>query len=191
MLAAYLIEPGRSAYLIDDLAAEYGLELEPEPPAEETTAASSGTPRQPAVSPSRCASALVERGSLELYESIELPLTAVLAAMEDAGVKIDTYRMGEITARLKDRVEELEALATNLAGEEFMLGSTQQVARILFEKLGLEPGRKGKTGYSTDSRVLRGIRDDARDRAGDRGVARVLEAAQHLPPAAAVADLGA
>ena len=53
--------------------------------------------------------------------------------------------MGEITARLKDRVEELEALATNLAGEEFMLGSTQQVARVLFEKLGLERGRKGKT----------------------------------------------
>ena len=76
--------------------------------------------------------------------------------MEDAGVKIDTYRMGEITARLADRVEELEARATSLAGEEFMLGSTQQVARILFEKLGLTPGRKGKTGYSTDSRVLRG-----------------------------------
>src|SRR5262249_24451952 len=53
----------------------------------------------------------------------------------------------------------LEALATDLAGEEFMLGSTQQVARILFEQLGLEPGRKGKTGYSTDSRVLRGLRD--------------------------------
>ena len=79
--------------------------------------------------------------------------------MEDAGVKIDTYRMGEITARLRDRVEELEARATDLAGEEFMLGSTQQVARILFEKLELAPGRKGKTGYSTDSRVLRGMRD--------------------------------
>ena len=134
---------------------------------------------------------LVERGSLELYENIELPLTAVLAAMEDAGVKIDTYRMGEITARLKDRVEELEALATNLAGEEFMLGSTQQVARILFEKLGLAPGRKGKTGLL--DRQPRAARDArrARDRAGDRGVARVLEAAQHLSPAAAVADLGA
>ena len=160
MLAAYLIEPGRSAYLLDDLAAEYGLELDPEPSAEETTASLV----RHAEAPRRLAAAmrdrLVERGSLELYENIELPLTAVLAAMEDAGVKVDTYRMGEITARLKDRVEELEALATNLAGEEFMLGSTQQVARILFEKLGLEPGRKGKTGYSTDSRVLRGIRDD-------------------------------
>ncbi len=80
--------------------------------------------------------------------------------MEQAGVKIDTYRMGEITARLADRVEELEAKAYELAGEEFMLGSTQQVAQILFEKLGLTPGRKGKTGYSTDSRVLRSIRGE-------------------------------
>src|SRR6187401_2031160 len=103
---------------------------------------------------------LVERGSERLYDEIELPLTPVLAAMEDAGVKIDTYRMGEITARLADRVEELEARAIELAGEEFMLGSTQQVARILFEKLELTPGRKGKTGYSTDTRVLRSIRDE-------------------------------
>ena len=80
--------------------------------------------------------------------------------MEDVGVRIDTYRMGEITARLADRVEELEARAQELAGEEFMLGSTQQVARILFEVLGLTAGRKGKTGYSTDTRVLRAIRDE-------------------------------
>src|SRR5882672_5803966 len=80
--------------------------------------------------------------------------------MEDAGIKIDTYRMGEITARLADRVEELEEKAYELAGEEFMLGSTQQVARILFEKLELTPGRKGKTGYSTDTRVLQRIRQD-------------------------------
>src|SRR5437016_8710980 len=80
--------------------------------------------------------------------------------MERAGVKIDTYRMGEITARLAERVAELEGKAHELAGEEFMLGSTQQVARILFEKLDLTPGRKGKTGYSTDTRVLRTIRSE-------------------------------
>src|SRR3954468_9588965 len=158
MLAAYLIEPGRSAYLLDELSAEYGLELEPEPAAEESTASLVRHAEAPRRLAGLMRERLVERGSLELYERIELPLTAVLAAMEDTGVKVDTYRMGEITARLKDRVEELEALATNLAGEEFMLGSTQQVARILFEKLELAPGRKGKTGYSTDSRVLRGIR---------------------------------
>ena len=68
--------------------------------------------------------------------------------------------MGEITARLRERVEELEARAYELAGEEFMIGSTQQVGRILFEKLELTPGRKGKTGFSTDTRVLRSIRGE-------------------------------
>jgi DNA polymerase I len=160
LIAAYLIEPGRATYDIDDLAAEYGVELVPDPPAEEET---SGLIRRAAV-PLRLAEPmrvrLAERGAIDLYERIELPLTAVLAAMEDAGVRIDTYRMGEITARLADRVEELESKAFELAGEEFVLGSTPQVGRILFEKLALTPGRKGKTGYSTDTRVLRTIRKD-------------------------------
>jgi DNA polymerase I len=68
--------------------------------------------------------------------------------------------MGEITARLAERVEELENRAFELAGEEFVLGSPQQLGRILFEKLGLTAGRKGKTGYSTDGKVLRSIRGD-------------------------------
>jgi DNA polymerase I len=160
LLAAYLIEPGRASYELDDLAMEYGVDVRPAPEADEET---TGLVRRAAlplrlVSPMRAR--LLERGNLELYETIELPLSPVLAEMEDAGVRIDTYRMGEITARLADRVEELESKAYELADEEFMLGSTQQVARILFEKLGLTPGRKGKTGYSTDTRVLRTIRGE-------------------------------
>jgi DNA polymerase I len=158
LIAAYLIEPGRASYELADLAAEYGVEVVPVPAADEETAA---LVRRAAV-PLRLAepmrARLAERGNLELYETIELPLSEVLADMETAGVKIDTYRMGEITARLAERVEELQARAHQLAGEEFMLGSTQQVARILFEKLELTPGRRGKTGYSTDTRVLRTIR---------------------------------
>ncbi len=160
MLAAYLIDPGRPAYELDDLAQEYGLEVLPEPATDEETAAlvrrAEAARRLAPVLRER----LRERGSEVLYDHIELPLAAVLASMEDAGIKIDTYRMGEITARLADRVEELETKAHELAGEEFMLGSTQQVARILFEQLELTPGRKGKTGYSTDTRVLRSIRGD-------------------------------
>ena len=160
MILAYLIEPGRAEYELDDLAAEYGVELQPVPEAEEETAAlvrhaaAALRLREPLLERVR------ERGAEPLYREIELPLTEVLAAMEAAGVKVDTYRMGEITARLADRVEELEAKAYELAGEEFMLGSTQQVARVLFETLGLTPGRKGKTGYSTDTRVLRSIRSE-------------------------------
>jgi DNA polymerase I len=160
MLLAYLIEPGRSEYLLDDLAAEYAVEAKPEPEAEEETdrlvrhAAVTLRVRDPLLERVR------ERGSERLYREVEMPLVGVLRAMESAGIKIDTYRMGEITARLADRVEELESSAYGLAGEEFMLGSTQQLARILFEKLELTPGRKGKTGYSTDTKVLRSIRDE-------------------------------
>jgi DNA polymerase-1 len=160
MLAAYLIEPGRATYDLDDLAAEYGVEVIPQPATDEETAALV----KAAEIPRRLAPAMVarlqERDVERLYRDVELPLTHVLAAMEDAGVRIDAYRMGEITARLRDRLEELELRAYELAGEEFMIGSTQQVARILFEKLQLTPGRKGKTGYSTDTRVLRTIRNE-------------------------------
>jgi DNA polymerase-1 len=158
LIAAYLVDPGRAEYDLDDLAAEHGIELEPDPVAEEETAALV----RHAEAARRLAEPLAEkvaaRGSDRLYREVELPLTIVLGAMEDAGVSIDTYRMGEITARLSDRIEELEARAYSLAGEEFVLGSPQQLGRILFEKLGLTPGRKGKTGYSTDSKVLRAIR---------------------------------
>jgi DNA polymerase I len=160
LLMAYLIEPGRSSYVLDDLAAEYGIELQPEPSVDEETAALVRHAAAALELAPQLRTRVAERGLDPLYRQVELPLTGVLAAMEDAGVKIDTYRMGEITARLADRVEELETRAQELAGEEFMLGSTQQVARILFEKLGLTAGRKGKTGYSTDTRVLRSIRDE-------------------------------
>jgi DNA polymerase-1 len=168
MILAYLIEPGRSEYLLDDLEAEYAVEVKPEPDAEEETArlvrhaAATLRLRDPLLDRVR------ERGAESLYREIEMPLVGVLAAMEAAGVRIDTYRMGEITARLADRVEELESLAFELAGEEFVLGSPQQLGRILFEKLELTPGRKGKTGYSTDTKVLRTIR-------GDHGIVPVVE----------------
>jgi DNA polymerase I len=160
LLLAYLIEPSRPEYPLEELEAEYGLELEPDPPAEEETAALVRN----AAATLRLRDLLLqrvrERDMEQLYRSVELPLSPVLAAMEEAGVKIDEYRMGEITARLREMVEELESRAYDLAGEEFMLGSTQQVGNILFEKLGLTPGRKGKTGYSTDTRVLRSIRGE-------------------------------
>jgi DNA polymerase-1 len=160
LLAAYLIDPGRASYELDDLAAEYGVELVPTPAADEETVAlvrRAETPRR-LVGP--LLDRLEERNLTQLYRTVELPLSAVLAQMEQAGVKIDTYRMGEITARLADRVEELETQAYELAGAEFMVGSTQQVGRVLFEQLGLTAGRKGKTGYSTDAKVLRSIRHE-------------------------------
>ena len=187
LLAAYLIEPGRAAYELDDLAAEYGARA----PAGAGGGRGDGGARPPGGDPAadRRADARAPRSSAGTSSSTRRSScrsTRVLADMEDAGVRIDTYRMGEITARLTDRVEELESKAYELAGEEFMLGSTQQVARILFEKLGLTPGPQGQ-----DRLLDRHARppDDpgrARDRRRARGVARADEADQHLPrPAAA------
>ena len=160
LIAAYLVDPGRSGYELDDLAREHGVELVPEPAAEEETAALVRSAESARRLAPQLRARLREWGSERLYDEVELPLTVVLADMEQAGIRIDAYRMGEITARLEERVEELEAQALELAGEPFQLGSTQQLARILFEKLELTAGRKGKTGYSTDTRVLRAIRDD-------------------------------
>jgi DNA polymerase-1 len=102
---------------------------------------------------------LVELGLERLYREVELPLVYVLAQMEATGVKMDPYRLGEITARVRDRVDELADTIHGLAGEPFTIASPQQLAEVLFGRLGLTPGKKGKTGFSTDARVLRGLRD--------------------------------
>jgi DNA polymerase-1 len=75
-------------------------------------------------------------------------------------VKLDTYRLGETAARVSEEVAELEDQIFELAGEEFTIGSPQQLARVLFEKLELSKKRRGKTGFSTDARVLRAIREE-------------------------------
>ncbi len=102
---------------------------------------------------------LGELGLESLYRDIELPLVRVLAAMEAVGVAIDVHRLGEITARLRDRIDELRDRIVELAGTDFTIGSTQQLAEVLFSRLGLQPVRKGKTGYSTDARVLKTLRE--------------------------------
>lgn len=98
-------------------------------------------------------------GLERLFREVELPLVHVLAQMEAAGVRIDPYRLGEITARLRDRIDELCDEIHRLAGGPFTIGSPQQLAEVLFTRLGLAPGKKGKTGFSTDAQVLRGLRE--------------------------------
>ncbi len=91
---------------------------------------------------------------------IELPLVAVLREMELLGVRLNLERLAEITARVREEIAALEADIFALAGEEFLIASPQQLGEILFEKLGLSRKRRGKTGFSTDARVLQAIRDE-------------------------------
>jgi DNA polymerase-1 len=155
-LATYLLDPGRATYEIDEMAEEAGLGLQAA--ADEETA---GLVRAAAavrrLHP-RAAERLAEREMTALYEQIELPLVPVLGAMEAAGIRVDTYRLAEIAAKLADQVEELEARCHELAGGPFVIGSPKQLGEVLFERLGLPSDRRGKTGYSTDARVLQKIR---------------------------------
>ena len=80
--------------------------------------------------------------------------------MEREGLKLDAERLAEVGAGFGERIDTLEKEIYELAEEEFTIGSPQQVGRVLFEKLGLTRKRRGKTGFSTDARVLAQIRDE-------------------------------
>lgn len=94
----------------------------------------------------------------DLYLKIEKPLSLVLAAMEIAGIKIDTQRLTEMDSEFKEKISELEELIYQEAGEKFNLNSPKQLGVILFEKLKLPVIKKTKTGYSTAVDVLEKLR---------------------------------
>jgi DNA polymerase-1 len=156
-LAAYLLDPGRSDYRVDDMLEEQALDLtvgEYEADRDAIRAAASGVALRSVLE-----QRLVEREMDDVLHRIELPLVPVLCSMERVGIAIDTAAMGEIAAKVSEHCEELVARAHELAGSEFALGSPKQLGEVLFERLALPAGRKGKTGYSTDQRVLSRIRD--------------------------------
>jgi DNA polymerase I len=170
MVAAYLVDPARRTYELPELAADAGLAAAPAG-AEEgqlSLAAEEGeVAGDPAVD-ARLTHELAEaqRGRLEelgltrLLHEVEMPLIEVLAAMERLGVKLDATRLAEIGAGMAERIAELEGEIFALAGHEFTIGSPQQLGEVLFDELGLTKKRRGKTGFSTDARVLAQIRDE-------------------------------
>jgi DNA polymerase I len=179
MLAAYLLEPQRRTYELTELAADAGIGIATGAAAtaddadrgdgqlslgEEAEVEAGLDPAEEA----RLVAALadVQRprleglGLVQLLREVELPLVHVLAAMEREGLKLDAERLAEVGAGFGERIDTLEREIYELAEEEFTIGSPQQVGRVLFEKLGLTRKRRGKTGYSTDARVLAQIRDE-------------------------------
>ncbi|MDX6623108.1 MAG: polymerase [Solirubrobacterales bacterium] len=174
MLAAYLLEPQRRTYDLVELAADAGIGLAegaaPEP-AEDDGQLALGEELEAGLDPAeeaRLVTALaeVQRPRLEsfgldpLLREVELPLIEVLAAMEREGLKLDAERLAAVGAGFGERIDALQKEIYELAEEEFTIGSPQQVGRILFEKLELSRKRRGKTGFSTDARVLAQIRDE-------------------------------
>ncbi len=153
LLGAYLLEPARRGYPFRELVEERGFAAQVDDPTAADallTAALAGWQR----------GQIAERGLEPVMAEIELPLVVVLRAMEQAGVRLEKQRFAVIKRKVDDEIATLEREVWDLAGEEFVLGSPQQLGQVLFEKLGLTKKRKGKTGFSTDARVLQAIRGE-------------------------------
>lgn len=103
---------------------------------------------------------LAEGGVMNLYEEIERPLVRVLARMETAGIRVDTERLSQLSKDLTDQASRLEREIWRHAGEELNVNSTPQLRILLFDKLGLKPKRRTKTGFSTDAATLEQLRDE-------------------------------
>src|SRR4051812_33887889 len=155
MVAAYLLDPARRGYPLSELMEQEGLGAEVE--------GANGVAERAVVT-----RALAERQRVRLEEmdlerlfrEIELPLVDVLVDMERVGVKLDVEQVRKIDRRVVDEITGLERDIWMLAGEEFTIGSPQQLAEILFNRLNLSKKRRGKTGFSTDARVLAAIRGE-------------------------------
>jgi DNA polymerase I len=153
LLGAYLLEPARRGYPLAELFEERGLASDLEDPvAAEAVMLGALADWQ--------REQIAERGLEAVMHEIELPLVAVLREMEQLGVRLDLERLAEISGRVREEIATLEAEIFLLAEEEFTIASPQQLGQILFEKLGLSRKRRGKTGYSTDARVLQAIRSE-------------------------------
>ncbi|MBQ7477609.1 MAG: DNA polymerase I [Selenomonadaceae bacterium] len=101
---------------------------------------------------------LVEEGFERLYREMEVPLSEVLAVLEETGVYVNRDHLSRKREEVDRRIAELEKDIHALAGKEFNINSPRQLGEILFERLGLPPLKKTKTGYSTNAEVLESLR---------------------------------
>ena len=146
-VAAYLLNPARTNYRLEEVSAELlgegpGL-APPGSRARWVWELWTVAPR-----------ALEEVGLRSLYEDVERPLVRVLAEMERDGIRVDPQRLADFSRELELALERTTREIYALAGGEFNIGSPKQLATVLFEQLKLPPVKKTKTGYSTDADVL-------------------------------------
>ncbi len=169
MIADYLLNPNRRSHGLDALALEaldHRLGMgrtsgEAEPPADlfEPSAAAEAEPA------AECAAVVVrlvpslrerlaEQEMLKIFETVEMPLVPVLAEIERNGFALDRVVLEELAKELECELDRIMDAIGRLAGETFNINSPKQLASILFDKLGLKPIRKTKTGFSTDEDTL-------------------------------------
>ena len=169
LLAAYLLNPLKNDYTVEDIANEHlGLTIPDRSQVcgkESYAAVYDKTPKE--FTEYACFSAYVclmaapvlrgklkEQGMLSLMNEIEMPLTRVLFDMEQYGILVKPDELKVYGTALEGRIVELEKSIYEQAGCEFNLNSPKQLGEVLFEKMGLQGGKKTKTGYSTAADVL-------------------------------------
>ena len=169
-VAAYLLNPLKSVYTYDDMAKEYlngrmlptreellgkkTVEKAWEEGAEGLTFWACYMAYTALACRTPMCDALKETGMWNVYTQIELPLIFTLDSMEKWGISVKGEELKNYGEKLNVRIEELEKLIWQQAGEEFNINSPKQMGVILFEKLGLKGGKKTKTGYSTAADIL-------------------------------------
>jgi DNA polymerase-1 len=162
-LAAYLLNPARATYRLDEVCMEAFGECPPTLPAP----APEGRVIDDALGTilgerarwlvrywKQAAAELDERELRAIYDDMERPLVPVLAAMERHGIRVEPLRLEAFAKELERSLDNLTREIYELAGETFTIASPKQLAQILFEKLKLPAIRRTKTGYSTDADVL-------------------------------------
>lgn len=149
-LASYIINPSRSDHSLDTLSAQI-LNESPQTDTQSLHARACNVSRLAGM----LAKTLGDDGLLDLYTNLELPTSEVLAAMELAGIKVDTAILVELSKEMEADLSVMEADIYRAAGTEFNINSPKQLSEVLFERLGLKPLKKTKSGFSTDEEVLR------------------------------------
>ncbi len=169
MVAAYLIDPSKRSYELLELGASENLAVASASPGEQQLALDdeAAPPLDPAAEARLVAELaprqrrrLEELGLQRVMAEVEMPLVELLAAMERVGLRLDPERLADVGRGMAGQAAALQEEIWKLAGHEFVIGSPKQLEEVLFGELGLTRKRRGKTGYSTDARVLNQIRDE-------------------------------
>lgn len=156
-IAAYILDPTSNDYSLGRLYNEYAVivpELETELESENLALIAGLTPLA-----NTLAGEIKDNQQEYLLEDIELPLAEVLASMEYIGIALDAEGLKAYGEQIEGDLKKAEEKIFGYAGEEFNVNSPQQLSVILFEKLELPPGKRTKTGYSTNVDVLEGLKD--------------------------------